>query len=106
VWGRRGAFTGQYAGSEFIPRYTLDPTSAPTEMAQDAAMPAQAPDDHHAPEDIGGRLDVTKGWTLNIPAPNESSGSLARALASQGQTAAAAPAPVVALNNSPKDALQ
>jgi hypothetical protein len=106
VWGRRGAFNGQYAGGEFIPRYTLDPTAAPTQLAQDGAMPAQAPDDHHAPEDIGGRLDVTKGWTLNIPAPNESSGSLARALGCQGLTAAAAPAPVVAMNDAPKDALQ
>jgi spore germination cell wall hydrolase CwlJ-like protein len=107
VWGRKGAFTGQYAGGEFIPRNTLDPTTATTQVAESAAMPPQAPDDHHAPNDIGGRLDVTKGWTLNIPAPTESGGSLARALASQGQTVpAAAAAPVVALNDSPKDALQ
>lgn len=116
VWGRKGAFTGQYTGGEFIPKYTLDPAAAGTQMA-DAGLPPQAPDDHHAPDDIGGRLDVTKGWTLSIPMPNESGGAMARAMASQGQSASAQATPaqaapaqaapnVVAMNNAPKDALQ
>ena len=106
VWGSKGAFSGQYAGGEFIPRNTLDPTLAGTQVA-DAGLPPQAPDDHHAPDDVGGRLDVTKGWTLSIPMPNESGGAMAQAMATQGQAAAPQAAPsVVAMNNAPKDALQ
>jgi len=114
VWGSKGAFSGQYAGGEFIPRNTLHPTAAGTQMA-DGGLPPQAPDDHHAPDDVGGRLDVTKGWTLSIPMPNESGGAMAKAMTTQGQAAALAAAPaaapqaapsVVAMNNAPKDTLQ
>ena len=27
--------------------------------------------DRHAPADIGGRLDTTKGWKLELPAPTQ-----------------------------------
>ena len=33
-----------------------------------------------APQDVGGRLDVTKGWTLSIPAPDETRGTYAAAI--------------------------
>ena len=50
-----------------------------------------------APNDVGGLLDTSKGWTLNIPGPDEAGGSAARALASQqGKTMPAAPAAAAA----------
>ena len=50
-----------------------------------------------AAQQVGGLLDVSKGWTLTIPAPNEASGAAARALALQQQSRAIAPtAPAVA----------
>ena len=44
-----------------------------------------------APNDVGGLLDTSKGWTLTIPAPGESSQST-RAIAQQQQADAAAKA--------------
>ena len=38
------------------------------------------PTDRRAPQDVGGRLDVTKGWTLSIPAPDETRGTYAAAI--------------------------
>ena len=109
-WGRKGAFTGRYAGSERIPGDLADPTAAEAlvDAAQDGILP-QAPDERRTANDIGGRLDVSKGWVLNIPGPNESSGAMARALATQGQAAVAQAAPAaVAMNDggAGKEALQ
>ena len=60
--------------------------------------------------DVGGRLDVSKGWTLNIPGPGETGGALSRAMSTQGdaaKTAVPTTAPsVVAMNDASKDALQ
>ena len=46
-----------------------------------------------APNDVGGLLDTTKGWTLNIPMPNETSSATA-AVANQ-QAPAKSEKPVV-----------
>ena len=43
-----------------------------------------------APNDVGGLLDTSKGWTLNIPMPGDA-GSASRAIAQQ-QVAQPAPA--------------
>ena len=40
-----------------------------------------------APNDVGGLLDTSKGWTLDIPAPTDSAAAAARI----AQTQAAAP---------------
>ncbi len=94
--GRTAAFTSRYAGLEGV----YNPLSAmPVATAAMAGGPILAvdPTDRRAPEDVGGRLDVTKGWTLSIPTPAESRGAYATALGRQGQeeqrAAAAAPAP-------------
>ena len=39
-----------------------------------------------APNDVGGLLDTSKGWTLDIPMPSEA-GSASRAIAQQQQVA-------------------
>jgi hypothetical protein len=68
----------------------------------DAAPVAEAAVDYHAvavlPErrsenDIGGRIDVSKGWRPNIPAPSQSSNALAKVYAAQSSTSAEVVAP-------------
>ena len=57
------------------------------------------PTDRRAPADVGGRLNVTKGWTLSIPAPEESRGSYAAALSRQAAASAAAAQSPAAVSN-------
>jgi len=93
AWGRSGAFSAHYAGNEAI--YTPRVGAAPAEMAAALALPPTDPTDRRAPEDVGGRLDVTKGWTLTIPSPEETRGGFARIVdrqAAGGAETAAAPA--------------
>ncbi len=85
-WGLKRAFSGRYAGGE---RNGV-PLLTPEEVAAEPAVMAQAPDDRRAPNDVGGRLDVSKGWTLSIPDPTETRGALASTLAAQEQKKLAA----------------
>jgi hypothetical protein len=55
-----------------------------------------------APNDVGGLLDTTKGWTLNIPDPRAIATASSRVIAEQKQAkiapvavASAAPAPQI-----------
>jgi hypothetical protein len=89
-WGLKRAFTGRYAGSERLGAGAA--VAVAEEAPVVAAVPVQAPDERRAPNDIGGRLDVSKGWTLSIPDPSETSGALAQALAAQRKTELAAAA--------------
>ena len=98
AWGQRAAFSGRYAGEPLDPLALRPPLRAPDEPG--AAVPtltlAEAgPPIARAENDVGGLLDISKGWTLNIPAPGEVSTATARALAEQKAKAAAAPAPAV-----------
>ena len=105
-WGQRGAFTGRYAGEPQDPLALRPPPPQDGEPA--TAVLAEAPVEAgppiaRAPNDVGGLLDVSKGWTLKIPAPDEIGGATAKALASQKSsgpapvaTVAATAAPVVA----------
>lgn len=84
-WGRRAAFSSRYSGQEYLPSL---------QMIRNPAAPLEEPDavnfaetglsvppavtDRHAETDVGGRLDVNKGWTLRIPKPSESRGSFAK----------------------------
>lgn len=86
AWGRPAAFNSRYTGLEAIGQ-TFQPdaiqASATLEVTQ-----APDPTDRRAPEDVGGRLDVTKGWTLSIPLPSETRSNLANAT---GRQASAVP---------------
>ena len=93
-WGQPGAFNGRYAGEPRDPltmrpaiATTVQPDGATVQLAQVDAGPPIA----HAPEDVGGLLDTSKGWTLHIPGPDESGGAAAKAIAAQQHKAAAAP---------------
>ncbi len=92
AWGRNAAFSSRYAGSESVGTPNLtDPTetATATESAEAAVLPADVTDRRTA-QDLGGRLDVTKGWTLSIPSPTDTRGAYASALERQARVAAAA----------------
>jgi len=98
AWGQRAAFTGRYVGEPQDPLALRPPLRAPVEPGfngQSLTMAEAGPPIARAENDVGGLLDVTKGWTLNIPAPGEVSSATARALAEQ-RAKAAAPAVTVA----------
>lgn len=86
AWGQVGAFNGRYIGE---PR---DPSSMrPLILARatigeinaaDGTLAYSGPPIARADNDVGGLLDTSKGWTLNIPMPNETSAA-SRAIAEQ-----------------------
>jgi spore germination cell wall hydrolase CwlJ-like protein len=73
-WGHQGAFAMRYAGGEVVPPY--QPVSAPETNL--AALPevARLPE-RRADNDLGGRIDPTKGWTLDFAAADATQGALA-----------------------------
>jgi spore germination cell wall hydrolase CwlJ-like protein len=88
-WGERSAFTGRYIGEPRDPA-SLRPVArlTPAAMKTDEPAVASGPPIARAPDDVGGLLDTSKGWTLNIPGPDESGSSAARVLAAQQATSA------------------
>jgi hypothetical protein len=86
-WGQPGAFTGRYIGEPRDPLSMRPPMPAPTLEGDGTAVQiAQAdagPPVPRAADDVGGLLDTSKGWTLNIPAPDDSGSAAARMIASQ-----------------------
>lgn len=98
-WGQPSAFTGRYAGEPRdpstmrppMPSTILQPDGAVVQLAQANAGPPIS----RAPDDVGGLLDTSKGWTLHIPGPDESGEAAAKLIASQ-QVKKAEPTPEVA----------
>ena len=87
AWGLRRAFTGRYAGREAVVGGRAPDEADAVELA---GIPQMAPDERRAPNDVGGRLDVSKGWTLAIPDPTATRGTLSRVLATQSKVELAA----------------
>lgn len=106
AWGQRAAFTGRYIGEPQDPMALRPPLRLTVEpgMADPALSLAQAgPPIARADNDVGGLLDVSKGWTLHIPGPDEVANATSRALADQraktttsAVAVAASGAPVIA----------
>jgi spore germination cell wall hydrolase CwlJ-like protein len=100
-WGQSGAFTGRYIGEPQDPA-ALRPAFRPSEdgaILENAVVSGPITDGtqlKRAPNDVGGLLDPSKGWTLTIPAPNEIGGASARALAQQQAAKPVQPAPAAA----------
>lgn len=92
-WGQVGAFNGRYIGeprdpATMRPLILAKPQS--NEMGAVAGTPVfSGPPIARAANDVGGLLDTSKGWTLNIPMPSETS-SASKAIAEQ-QAVPAAP---------------
>jgi spore germination cell wall hydrolase CwlJ-like protein len=100
-WGQPAAFNGRYIGeprdplSMRPPKPTFDPT-APAEAI--AAVTGPVTDGtvlQHAPNDVGGLLDTTKGWTLNIPGPGDADSAAAKMIAEQKTPAVPQSAPAL-----------
>lgn len=75
AWGSTAAFTGRYIGEPNDPLALRPPlrqailTDGSVVPVEDPAM--AGPPIARAPNDVGGLLDTSKGWTLNIPMPSE-----------------------------------
>lgn len=75
-WGMPSAFAGRYQGIEAVPLLSMHMTRSDmideqTKALAIARLPANLVPVRHARNDIGGRLDVSRGWTLDIPDPAE-----------------------------------
>ncbi len=111
AWGLPPAFTGRYIGEPNDP-LSLRPAlrtavATVTIDGETVVVPTGPVVDgtvlKRAPNDVGGLLDTSKGWTLTIPMPGEAS-SASRAIASQQQKnapAAPAAAPAVTAATTP-----
>lgn len=102
-WGQRAAFTGHYIGEPQDPlalRPPLRPMVGPGINGQPLTLAQAGPPIARAENDVGGLLDVSKGWTLSIPAPGEVASATTRALAEQ-RAKAAAPSVAVAASAAP-----
>lgn len=96
AWGSSAAFTGHYIGEPYDPA-SLRPPLRPAVVTVEGEIASTAPEGpitdgtvlNRAQNDVGGLLDTSKGWTLNIPMPSES----ARATRTVAATQRVAPAP-------------
>ena len=81
-WGMPGAFAGRYIGEPRDPA-TMRPlivrVPGADGMTIEQAIASGPVTDgtilKRAPNDVGGLLDTSKGWTLNIPMPSEAASS-------------------------------
>lgn len=88
AWGQPAAFNGRYAGEPSDPA-AMRPARG-LAAADNGEIVTSGPITdgtqlRRAPNDVGGLLDTSKGWTLNIPMPNEASRESARVAAIQSQ---------------------
>lgn len=95
AWGQPAAFTGHYIGEPRDPSSMRPPVILAKLTTEDGQPVVAGPivDGtvlHRAPNDVGGLLDTSKGWTLSIPMPNEARSATQQIAASQS---APAPAP-------------
>jgi spore germination cell wall hydrolase CwlJ-like protein len=85
AWGQPAAFSGRYIGEPRDPLSLRAPMPQETRTAAEGivAIADASPPVPRAVNDVGGLLDPSKGWTLHIPGPEESSGAAARLVAAQ-----------------------
>lgn len=95
-WGKPTAFSDAYAGAEYIPAFSqlyqgggALAVAVPGEaIAIEGAAPPRDPTDHRADNDVGGRVDITKGWVPNIPDPTQGKSRFDSLTSQQGAVAA------------------
>ena len=93
AWGQPAAFAGRYVGE---PRDPLALRPPPPELLPGETDPLisdgySGPPIARAPNDVGGLLDTSKGWTLNIPGPGEESMAAKLIAKQEGRPAPSAP---------------
>jgi spore germination cell wall hydrolase CwlJ-like protein len=87
AWGQPAAFNGRYIGEPRDPLALRPPPPAIGTTTEAIVAQVAGPPAPRAANDVGGLLDTTKGWTLTIPAPEESGGAAARLIATQERKA-------------------
>ena len=87
AWGQPAAFSGRYIGEPRDPLALRPPPPALGTTTEAIIAQVAGPPIPRAANDVGGLLDTTKGWTLTIPAPEESGGTAARLIATQERKA-------------------
>lgn len=98
AWGQPRAFDGRYIGEPSDPM-ALRPARLVLARAETVDQQADSgPPIPRAPNDVGGLLDTSKGWTLSIPDPRETRGESSKVLAEQQIRSAA---PVVVASAAP-----
>jgi hypothetical protein len=98
AWGSTAAFTGRYIGEPADP-LSLRPPQRQAVLTDGTLVPVEdlavaGPPVPRAENDVGGLLDTSKGWTLNIPGPTDSS-STSKSVADHQTKAPEPAAPVV-----------
>jgi Cell Wall Hydrolase len=103
-WGQPAAFTGHYIGEPRDPLTMRPPPPAPGTQSSDATIALTQVDAGPAvarsADDVGGLLDTSKGWTLNIPSPEDSDSAASKMIAAQ-QGSSQAPREVAAAQPAP-----
>lgn len=104
AWGSTAAFTGRYIGEPADPQ-ALRPPLRQAVLTDRAIAPVEdsavaGPPIARAPNDVGGLLDTSKGWTLNIPMPSETA-SATKAIADKQKAAPVKTAEAPALPGGP-----
>lgn len=88
-WGMPRAFGQPYSGIETVPLFNVAPRTEPMiDYPAVAALP-----ERRANDDVGGRIDISKGWKPSIPMPSYSSSALSKVYAAQSVTSAEVIAP-------------
>ena len=86
-WGQPAAFTGRYIGEPTDPlAMRPPPPGGDVQLASATGQPMTVdtgPPVPRAPDDVGGLLDTSKGWTIQIPGPDETTGAAAKMIAEQ-----------------------
>ena len=103
-WDSRGLYRPLYrrAARSFVAlRPPLPRRGAVAELPTDAIATVAGPVTdgtviQHAPDDVGGLLDTSKGWTLSIPGPGDTDSAASKLIAQQKGSAAQAPTQVAA----------
>lgn len=100
AWGSTAAFTGRYIGEPNDP-LSLRPPLRQAVLIDGTVVPIDdpalaGPPIPRAENDVGGLLDASKGWTLNIPMPSETN-SATKTVADKQTKAAEPPAKPVTL---------
>jgi hypothetical protein len=93
AWGMPTAFTGHYIGEPRDPLSMRPPKPTDQPLMIDAVAEVTGPITDgtvlkRAPDDVGGLLDTTKGWTLHIPGPEDSGGAAKMIATQEGKPAA------------------
>jgi spore germination cell wall hydrolase CwlJ-like protein len=98
AWGSTAAFTGRYVGEPNDP-LSLRPPLRQAVLTDGTVVPVDnqaiaGPPIPRADNDVGGLLDTSKGWTLNIPMPSETQSATKSIADKQAKVPEAAAEPV------------